>query len=95
MWCSGAAEADTGPFCVPEDRERLAVLLCPPLGADGVVPGARLSMKANIAGHKDVLQAGDRLSQEGGVALKFLHHNRQDYASTCSTTYTFHSRVMN
>lgn len=44
-------------------------------------------MKANITGHKDILQAGDMLLQKGGVGLNFLHHNRKNYASTCETTY--------
>lgn len=35
-------------------------------------------MKANITGHKEVLQAGDMLLQKGGVGLKFLHHNRKN-----------------
>lgn len=69
----GAAEADTAPLCL-RDAEKLAV------------PGARMSMKANITGHKDVLRAGDMLLQKGGVGLKFLHRIRKNYASTCQTT---------
>lgn len=88
LWCSGGRH-----WCLLclKDSERRAVLLCSALcyqqTADGVVPGARLSMKANITGHKDILQAGDMLLQKGGVGLNFLHHNRKNYASTCETTY--------
>lgn len=77
----GAAEADTGPFCVwrTVKGSLCRSALCYQHAADGgSCQEPDLSMKANIAGHKDVLQAGDTLLQKGGGGLKFTHHNRQN-----------------